>query len=114
MTVIPSPRYTALTAAPWYPARPGDILHVHLEAAGALPDLGETYIVEPAAAAPPGMLQLRLLAAADSHGTDLSTYEGPFAGAPDSDPLAVAWMEAGPHRLTVVRHGRVVHQGGVR
>lgn len=95
--------YAALTGAPWYPARAGDIVHVHYAEPDDRPGWGETYIVEPAGDG----LVLRLLAhtAADA---DLTGW---FAPGTPGDPLMEAWMEAGPGALTIVRDGCVVHEG---
>ncbi len=102
----------ALARQPWYPPRPGDVVHVHYEdqtqAAGCpLPAFGETYVVEQCPVAPAGYLALRILhnSAPGSEGI------GPFAGNPSDEPLFEVWMEAGPHRITVVRDGVVVHNG---
>ncbi|MCZ4611838.1 hypothetical protein O3S80_50455 [Streptomyces sp. Lzd4kr] len=104
--------YAALTTAPWYPARPGDMVHVHHEA-GALADaFGETYLV---AASEGGFLSMQLLAHTLPEDTEfLDGMVGGFAVDDDPDPLTELWMEAGPHRLTIVRDGRPVHVGGAR
>lgn len=100
--------YARLTTAPWYPARPGDLVHVHHEA-GALPDpFGETYIIRAAAQ---GFLSLQLLANTMPEAADTAGLVGCYAVEDDPDPLTDLWMEAGPHRLTVIRDGRVVHDG---
>lgn len=96
----------ALESAPWYPARPGDLLHVHYEASGEFEAYGETYIVEYSEAQ--GGQVLRLLC--DTAGVD--GYAGAFAPGMVDDPFTEAWYEAGPQRLTIVRHGRVVHGQG--
>lgn len=100
--------YETLTARPWYPAQPGDILHVHYEAVpGVQPACGETYVVEHSE--DEGGLVLRVVHASDS-------LVGPGAAAPGmvDDPFMEAWMEAGPAALTIVRNGRVVHGDGAR
>ncbi|GAQ61922.1 hypothetical protein [Streptomyces scabiei] len=109
-----------LTGAPWYPARPGDTVHVHYEQAGNTSAFGETYIVGDASETgdtPPGLMSLILLA----HTLPASTPEdhvkgmtGCFEAEAADDPIYQAWFEAGPHRLTIVRDGRVVHNGGGR
>ncbi|WP_214327884.1 hypothetical protein [Nonomuraea sediminis] len=92
--------YGELTEAPWYPARAGDIVHVQYEALG-----GETYVVEDSAEE--GGLVLRPL-----HHSAGMAAPGCFAPGMVDDPLMEAWMEAGPHALTLVRDGKVVHGGG--
>ncbi|MFI1535483.1 hypothetical protein [Streptomyces anandii] len=98
----------ALKAAPWYPSRAGDLVHVHYDATTAGSDaFGETYVVE-ADDAHPGELQLRLL----HHTAKDDTLAGCFAPAETPDePLYQLWFEAGAHLLTIVRNGRVVHDG---
>lgn len=96
----------ALTSAAWYPARHGDIVHVHYEQAGTNPPVGETYLVE---AIDGGLFTLRLLC--HSHPGDDDSDEGAFAVEAADDPLYELWFEAGPQRLTIVRDGRVVHDG---
>ncbi|MFJ8140623.1 hypothetical protein [Streptomyces sp. NPDC096013] len=101
-----------LESAPWYPVRPGDLVHVHYEAAGTAAAFGETYIV---AAGQHGFLSMQLLA--DTLPEDAEFREGMvgcFAVEDDPDPLSGLWFEAGPHRLTIVRDGRPVHIGGAR
>ncbi|MFE3855271.1 hypothetical protein ACFXPN_29585 [Streptomyces griseorubiginosus] len=107
-----------LASAPWYPARPGDLVHVHYEQAGDMPPFGETYIVadadgpgDPA----PRLLSMQLLAhtCPDAIGAGLGMV-GCFATDESEDPLYEPWYEAGPHRLTIVRDGRPVHVGGPR
>jgi hypothetical protein len=97
-----------LESAPWYPCRPGDLVHVHYEATPLLPAFGETYVIGDVGG---GLMSMQLV----SH-----TFEG---GDPDEFgiggctveaaecPIYEAWFEAGPHRLTIVRDGRVVHDG---
>jgi len=107
-----------LTSAPWYPARPGDLVHVHYEQAGEMPAFGETYIVgdagEPGDASG-GLMSLQLLAHTFPDSEHLSAgMVGCFASEASDEPLYEAWFEAGPHRLTIVRDGRPVHAGGAR
>jgi hypothetical protein len=97
----------ALESAPWYPAQPGDILHVHYEQVGTIPPCGETYLVQDLPGNG-GLLRLRLIS--HSHPKD-SDQPGAFEVTAADDPLYEAWFEAGPHRLTIVRNGRVVHDG---
>ncbi|MFF7521223.1 hypothetical protein [Streptomyces pseudovenezuelae] len=104
-----------LTSAPWYPARPGDLVHIHYEQAGDLPPFGETYIVGDAG---DNMMSLQLLAhtlpetvpGMDAEAT--AEMAGIFAVEILDCPLYQAWFEAGPQRLTIVRDGRPVHIGG--
>ncbi|MGH3433649.1 MAG: hypothetical protein ACRDQB_12520 [Thermocrispum sp.] len=98
--------HDALTRAPWYPARRGDLLHIHYPAAGGLPDGGETYLVD-ASELDEALLSMRLVA----H-TLTDDAAGFFAVEDSGDPLYGPWFEAGPGRLTVVRDGLVVHAGG--
>jgi hypothetical protein len=101
-----------LTSAPWYPVRPGDLVHVHYEQAGAFPAFGETYIVGDAG---DGLLGMQLLAHTLPAAVDPAEAEGMagcFASEASDDPLYEAWFEAGPQRLTIVRDGRPVHIGG--
>lgn len=101
-----------LMSAPWYPARPGDLVHVHYEAAGEMAAFGETYLV---AAGRDGFLNMRLLCHTLPADTEfLDGMVGCFAVDDDPDPLSGLWFEAGPHRLTIVRDGRPVHIGGAR
>ncbi|MFJ5059052.1 hypothetical protein ACIP96_06485 [Streptomyces nigra] len=105
--------HDALTTASWYPAQPGDLVHVHYEAGGVEAEaFGETYLIS---AGEHGFLTMHLLAHTlpEDH-PDAEGTVGCFAVDDDPDPLAELWMEAGPHRLTIVRHGRPVHTGGVR
>lgn len=102
----------ALTGAHWHPLRPGDLVHVHYEQAGDFPAFGETYLVGDAGE---GLMTLDLLA----HTCPLMDDElrgsiGCFTAEASDDPLYELWFEAGPHRLTIVRDGQVVHLGGTR
>jgi hypothetical protein len=101
-----------LTSAAWYPVRPGDLVLIAYEQAGEFPAFGEAYAVEPGQH--DGMLSLRLLHAVANDGKPLGSVAGVFAVDDDPDPLMEPWMEAGPHRLTIVREGRPVHVGGAR
>ncbi|MFI6274276.1 hypothetical protein [Streptomyces sp. NPDC050988] len=96
----------ALQSAPWYPTRAGDLVHVHYEPAGTMPAFGETYAVEPRDGFP-NSLQLCLI----GHTAPDDSMTGFFAPGPIEEPLYEAWFEAGPQRLTIVRDGRVVHDG---
>ncbi|MFD4258212.1 hypothetical protein ACFWR9_11425 [Streptomyces sp. NPDC058534] len=99
-----------LTTAPWYPARPGDLVHVHYEAGGLSQAFGETYRIT---AGIDGFLSMQLLCHTLPEDTEfLDSMVGCFAVDDDPDPLMELWFEAGPHRLTVVRDGRPVHAGG--
>ncbi|WP_340382260.1 hypothetical protein U5640_36225 [Streptomyces sp. SS7] len=105
----------ALESAPWYPCRPGDIVHLHYEAVGDVPLIparGETYIVGDAG---DGLMSLRLLASsAPPTGETGDGEAGCFASEAADCPVYEMWFEAGPHRLTIVRDGRPVHIGGAR
>lgn len=102
----------ALESAPWHPARPGDLVHVHHEAGPLAGAFGETYIV---AAGADGFLSMQLLAHTLPEDTEfLDGMVGCFAVEDDPDPLMELWFEAGPHQLTIVRDGRPVHVGGAR
>jgi hypothetical protein len=100
----------ALQSAPWYPVRPGDLVHIAYEAAGVHAAFGETYIVGDAG---DGLSSMRLLAHTCPVGAG-DGMVGCFAVEAADDPVYEAWFEAGPHRLTIVRDGRVVHNGGAR
>lgn len=100
----------ALESAPWYPSRPGDLVHVHIEGPGrGLPAWGETYAVEPDPGFPEG-LRLRLVHHT-AQGGDTATAGVYVSDDGGPDPLYELWFEAGPARLTIVRDGRVVHLG---
>ncbi|MDQ0829508.1 hypothetical protein QF032_001352 [Streptomyces achromogenes] len=101
----------ALTSAPWYPARPGDLVHLHYPQAGDFPEFGETYIVGDAG---DGLLSLQLLAHTLPATEDADGIVGCFASEASDQPLYELWFEAGPHLLTIVRDGRPVHAGGAR
>lgn len=97
--------YDALHRAPWYPAREGDLLHIAYEGVGPkLPAYGETYVVE-RCPDDTAWLQLRLL----HHTAKQLDFVGAFAPGVLDDPFTEPWMEAGPHRLTLVRDGAVIH-----
>ena len=104
--------HTDLTSAPWHPARPGDLVHVHYEAVGRTQAFGETYRFTAGAG---GFLSMQLLCHTLPEDTEfLDGMVGCFAVDDDPDPLYELWFEAGPHRLTIVRDGRPVHIGGAR
>jgi hypothetical protein len=96
-----------LTSAPWYPVRPGDLVHIHYEQGGESPAFGETYIVS----GDNGTLSMQLLAHTlpGSEGDPAEYGVGCFAAEDTDDPLYTPWFEAGPQRLTIVRDGQVVH-----
>ncbi|MGW1324821.1 hypothetical protein ACWD64_20040 [Streptomyces antibioticus] len=100
---------SALESAPWYPARPGDLVHVHYERAGEQPAFGETYLIGDAGN---DLLSMQLLThnlpATVEYADDMT---GCFATAETLHPVDEMWFEAGPHRLTIVRDGLVVHAG---
>ncbi|MFM9563281.1 MULTISPECIES: hypothetical protein [Streptomyces] len=109
-----------LTSAPWYPVRAGDMVHVHYEQAGQMPAFGETYVIgdagEPDVAAG-GLLGMELLTHTlpDTLSADeVVGMTGCFVVDAADDPLYELWFEAGPHRLTIVRDGQVVHDGAAR
>lgn len=103
----------SLASAPWYPARPGDIVHVRFEEIpGVLPAFGETYLIEATEAGPDGWLAVTMLAS--SVAPELGSGDDGFATDCDPDPLMTMWVEAGPQALTIVRDGAVVHLGGAR
>jgi hypothetical protein len=105
----------ALESAPWYPCRPGDLVHVHYEAVGdvpLIPAFGETYVIGDAG---DGLLSMKLLAHSLADGTEHAEgMVGCFAAEAADCPVYDLWFEGGPHRLTIVRDGRVVHNGGAR
>ncbi|MEU6491126.1 hypothetical protein ABZ890_12115 [Streptomyces sp. NPDC046984] len=104
--------HAALTKADWYPARSGDLVHIHYEQAGDFAAFGETYLIDDVGG---GLFSMQLLA----HNSPLMPDElegsiGCFAAEAADDPLYEAWFEAGPHRLTIIRDGRPVHMGSAR
>lgn len=102
--------YDELTSAPWYPVRPGDLVHVAYEDTPTMAAFGETYIVGDAGG---GLMNMELI----SHTCRLDEPDGMTGhcsvDAAD-DPIYELWFEAGPHRLTIVRDGQVVHDGAAR
>ncbi|MFF8034887.1 hypothetical protein [Streptomyces sp. NPDC016626] len=102
-----------LTAAPWYPSRPGDLVHLAYEPAGNMAASSETYLVSDAG---DGLMSLRLLSQTFPGLSDeeAAAMSGVFAAEAADDPLYELWFEAGPHRLTIVRDGQVVHDGPAR
>lgn len=101
---------TGLESAPWYPVRPGDLVHVHYEATPTLPAFGETYIIGDVGG---GLKSMELI----SHTCGIDEpmgMVGHCAVEAADDPLYELWFEGGPHRLTIVRDGRPVHVGGAR
>jgi hypothetical protein len=108
----------ALESAPWYPTRPGDLVHVHYEASGRLPAHGEMYIVgaaDDSDSTPAGLMSLQLLAHTLPAAIDPAEVGGGCYAVEAVDcPIYELWFEAGPQRLTIVRDGRVVHDGGRR
>lgn len=103
--------YEALTTAPWYPCRPGDLVHVHHEATPRRPAYGETYVI---ADVGDQLMSMQLLAHTFAGGDTEAYGVGCFAAEAADDPVIEAWFEAGPHLLTIVRDGRPVHAGGAR
>lgn len=101
----------ALESSPWYPLRPGDLVHIAYEQAGEMPPFGETYLIADADAGD-GLASMQLLAhTAQGTAEEIAGMVGCYAAEAAEIPLCEAWFEAGPHRLTIVRHGRVVHNG---
>ncbi|MFJ1664836.1 hypothetical protein ACIOK4_00315 [Streptomyces bottropensis] len=104
-----------LESSPWYPCRPGDLVHVHYEAVGdvpLVPAFGETYVVGDAG---DGLMSMMLLAHTLADGTEHAESMVGCAAVEAADcPVYDLWFEGGPHRLTIVRDGRVVHNGGAR
>lgn len=99
----------SLESSPWYPLRPGDLVHIAYEQAGEMPPFGETYLI---ADAGDGLASMQLLAhTAQGTAEEIAGMVGCYAAEAAEIPLCEAWFEAGPHRLTIVRHGRVVHNG---
>jgi hypothetical protein len=95
-----------LERQPWYPPRPGDVVHVHYEAVGDSPASGDTYVIQHNG---PGDEWMDLTPLTNT--APPQEGGGYFAVTCDPDPLFQVWMEAGPHRITVVRDGVVVHNG---
>lgn len=103
---------TALESAPWYPCRPGDLVHLHYPAAGDFPAFGETYIVGDAG---DGLMSMQLLAHTLPDTVPYAAgMTGCYASEAGDCPIYELWFEAGPHLLTIVRDGRPVHVGGSR
>ncbi|MFF3928615.1 hypothetical protein [Streptomyces hirsutus] len=103
--------HTDLMSAPWYPARPGDLVHVHYEQSSLAAAFGETYLVSAGA---DGFLSMQLLCHTLPDGEDRHGMVGCYAVDDDPNPLMEIWFEVGPHRLTIIRDGRVVHDGAAR
>lgn len=95
----------ALESAPWYPCRPGDLVHVHYEANSRQGAYGETYLIRDAG---DGLMSMQLLAPRFASGDP--NEDACVVEAADC-PIYELWFEAGPHRLTIVRDGQVVHDG---
>ena len=112
--------HARLTTAPWHPLRPGDLVHIHYEPAGDMAAFGETYIVGDAGEPgdrKPHLLSMVLLAHTLPDTTpedDVKGMTGCYEAEACDDPLYTPWFEAGPQRLTIIRDGRVVHNGGAR
>ncbi|MEV6426044.1 hypothetical protein [Streptomyces sp. NPDC051662] len=101
--------HRALTEAPWYPSRAGDLLVVTMEATGHAPRWTETYEVFEDAEQGRVLCQVGHTAPEADAG-----MAGWFAGPPElhgGDPFETPWMEAGADRLTVIRDGRIIYQG---
>src|SRR5262249_371355 len=87
---------SALESAPWYPVRPGDLVHAHYEASGDNPAAGETYAVGDAG---DGLMSLQLIAASPAMMGDPQQFAGPFDTEAADCPIYELWFEAGPQRL---------------
>ncbi|MFJ3794983.1 hypothetical protein ACIPSJ_01705 [Streptomyces sp. NPDC090088] len=99
-----------LASAPWYPMRPRDLVHIHYENTPTMPVFGETYVIGDAGQ---GLLSMELLAHTCSLDEPMGLV-GHFAAEATDCPIFEAWFEGGPHRLTIVRDGQVVHDGPSR
>ena len=103
----------ALEQQPWYPLGPGDLVHLAYDGLvtnAGYPDIaahGETYAVTRAAAMPEGYLDMTLIHSSYPG----STFTGCYSASATDHPLMEMWMEAGGHRITVMRDGVVVHNG---
>lgn len=114
--------FDQLMSAPWYPVRPGDLVHVHYdrERAGQMPTpaFGETYVISDAGKpgdAVGGLLDMQLLAHTLPDTVDgAEGMTGRFAVEAADDPVYQLWFDVGPHLLTIVRDGQVVHGGGAK
>ncbi|MEU8893934.1 hypothetical protein [Streptomyces sp. NPDC048442] len=99
-----------LENAPWAPTRSGDRLVVAFEAVGDNPGFTETYeVISSGLEHWPEQTELRLVGHTAPH-----DQVGFYAGSPalsGGDAIETVWMEAGPDRLTVLREGKVLHQG---
>ncbi|MFU0241694.1 hypothetical protein ACKI1J_38890 [Streptomyces scabiei] len=104
-----------LESAPWYPCRPGDLVHVRHETVGdvpLIPAYGETYVIGDAG---DGLMSMMLLAHTLPADTEDAELLVGYAAVETADcPVYRLWFEGGPHRLTIVRDGRVVHNGSAR
>lgn len=100
-----------LHAAPWYPLRPGDLVHIAMEQVGDIAPWGETYVIGDGTE--PGQLWMRLLHHTPTGDPDLSGLAGAYTGCSD-EPLYEAWVEAGPQRITVIRDGAVIPNQAAR
>jgi hypothetical protein len=95
-----------LANQPWYPPRPGDLIHLAYKGFG-LPTHGETYAITQTPEASADFMDMSLLHTSYPD----SSFAGCYAVSMDPDPLMEMWMEAGSYRLTVMREGVVVHNG---
>jgi hypothetical protein len=96
----------ALEAAPWYPSRPGDLVHIGYSASGIFEAYGETYVIEQEDGS--AFLNMRLLHHSAALGPEFESMVGCYAVEGADQPLAEPWFEAGPARITVVRDGSVI------
>ena len=97
-----------LTARPWYPIQPGDVILMHMSTGSH----GETYlaVTDPDGFTDPGgnpPLRLISQTRADWHAEEEAAGRDPL----DRDPgdFYSLWFEAGPDLLTVIRAGTVIH-----
>ncbi|MFF6825021.1 hypothetical protein [Streptomyces longwoodensis] len=101
-----------LESAPWYPCRPGDTVHLHYPQAGDFPAFGETYLISDAG---DGLMNMKLLAhTCPLTGDETARMVGCFTAQTSDCPLYEMWYEAGPHLLTIIRDGRIIHDGASR
>lgn len=98
----------ALEAAPWYPSRPGDLVHIGYRASGIFEAYGETYVIEQEDGSP--FLNMRLIhhTADPDRDPEFDSMIGCYATEGADRPLAEPWFEAGAARITVVRDGVVI------
>lgn len=111
IAAVPAPDPGPGGQVPGLVPRPGDLVHIAYGATGLLPATGETYAVEEHGGGPGMLLRLDLV-----HHTVPAPFPAPgrYAtgeGPGSADPLSAVRAGPGPGRVTVVRDGRVVHDG---